>query len=444
MACSAVRSPILRNTTVRNYAALAKAATSCPSSTSTDSQVLPNKITVAAIDNNSPVTQVSIAFKGGSRDETYDTQGLNHLLRLSAGLTTSRSSTFGIIRNIQQLGGQIFATSDRETTSYTLQVTRNHLDKALMYLEDMATRQIFFPWEVSDLSDRQRYELASLTENTRIVELLHRAAYRKGLGYPLFAPKRNVGKISSESLQHFVNNHFTGQRCAVVGAGVSLSYLSSFANALNVPSGNPPTTPSKYCGGEIRKERESPLASVALAVESSGFDKDNEALAFAILQQAVGAGIHVKWGSTSAPLQKSVASAAGNDPFGIVAFNASYSDSGLFGVILQAPFHIAGALTKAAAKWMASPNISDSDIARGKTALKASILYASDNDASQLENLSQQLLFKGRIVSHAALAAEVDKVSSADVKKAMGKLSGKLSMAAIGNLSTVPYLDELK
>lgn len=74
-------------------------------------------------------------------------------------------------------------------------------------------------------------------------------------------------------------------------------------------------------------------------------------------------------------------------------------------------------MTKAAAKWMASPNISDSDIARGKTALKASILYASDNDASQLENLSQQLIFKGRIVSHAALAAEVDKVSSADVKK---------------------------
>lgn len=246
-------------------------------------------------------------------------------------------------------------------------------DKALMYLEDMATRQIFFPWEVSDLSDRQRYELASLTENTRIIELLHKAAYRKGLGYPLFAPKRNVDKISSESvrtlnytsmififcftsfliffilyseqLQHFVNNHFTGQRCAVVGAGVSLSYLSSFANALNVPSGNPPTTPSKYCGGEIRKERESPLASVALAVESSGFDKDNEALAFAILQQAVGSGIHVKWGTTSAPLQKSVASAAGNDPFGIVAFNASYSDSGLFGIILQAPFHIAGAVS---------------------------------------------------------------------------------------------------
>lgn len=81
---------------------------------------------------------------------------------------------------------------------------------------------------------------------------------------------------------------------------------------------------------------------MAIAVEGSGFDKDKDALAFAVLQKAAGTGPHVKWGTTVAPLQKSVASAAGNDPFAITAFNASYSDSGLFGLALQAPANIAG------------------------------------------------------------------------------------------------------
>lgn len=66
---------------------------------------------------------------------------------------------------------------------------------------------------------------------------------------------------------------------------------------------------------------------------------------------------------------------------------------------------------------MHSPNITDADIARGKTELKASILYTSDNNTRQLENLAQQTLFKGRPVSCSALVAEVDKISSADVKK---------------------------
>lgn len=66
---------------------------------------------------------------------------------------------------------------------------------------------------------------------------------------------------------------------------------------------------------------------------------------------------------------------------------------------------------------MSSPNITDVDITRGKTELKASILYAGDSNAGQLENIAQQALFKGRITSNAALAAEVDKISAADVKK---------------------------
>ncbi|THK33028.1 cytochrome b-c1 complex subunit 2, mitochondrial [Diachasma alloeum] len=442
MACSAVRCPILRNSTVRSYAALAKAAQSSPAAT-VDTQVLGNKVTVAALDNNSPIAQVSIIFKAGSRNETYDTQGITHLLRIAAGLTTSRSSTFAITRNIQQLGGNLYAVSDRESIAYTLQITRDKLENALVFLEDAATRQVFKPWEVSDSTPRLRYELSTLPENVRIVELLHKVAYREGLGYSLYSPKRHLDKIPSETLQHYVNTWYTGGRCAVVATGLPLSEISPLASGLTLGSGSGNTVPSKFAGGEIRKERNSPLASVALAVEGSGFDKEADALAFAVLQKAVGTGPHVKWGTSTAPLQRAVASAAGSEPFAITAFNASYSDSGLFGFLLQAPASAAGPLTKAAYKWMSSPNITDADIARGKSELKASILHASDNSISQLENLAQQTLFKGRIISPAGLAAEVDKVSPADVKKAAGKLTGKVALAAIGNLSTVPHVDQL-
>lgn len=73
------------------------------------------------------IISVDFEFRAGSRNETYDTQGTAHHVRIAAGLSTCRSTCFGITRNIQQLGGNLTATTDRESIAYTLQITRNNL-----------------------------------------------------------------------------------------------------------------------------------------------------------------------------------------------------------------------------------------------------------------------------------------------------------------------------
>ena len=65
-------------------------------------------------------------FRAGPRYETYDTQGTSHMLRICTGLTTNQFSTFAITRNLQQLGGELTATADREYISYTLKIIRNN------------------------------------------------------------------------------------------------------------------------------------------------------------------------------------------------------------------------------------------------------------------------------------------------------------------------------
>ncbi|XP_015176224.1 PREDICTED: cytochrome b-c1 complex subunit 2, mitochondrial [Polistes dominula] len=442
MACSAVRSPILRNSTVRHYAT-ATAAQAC-SSTNLESKTLNNKVFAVALENNSPISQISIVFRAGPRNETYHNQGISHHLRILAGLTTCRSSYFAITRNIQQLGGNIIATSDRESIAYTLQVTRNNLNEALRFLEDVATQQVFKPWEIPEQLPRLRYELSTIPETTRVLELLHRAAYRTGLGNSLFSPKRQVGRINSETLQHFVNTWFTGSRCSVVATGAPFSEICSLASNLNVKSDNTQDIPTKYHGGELRKERNSSTATVAVAVESTGLNKEKDALALAVLQRAIGTGPQVKWGSSMSPIYKSASSAAGKQTFAISALNAVYSDSGLFGFIFSSEPSIAGSLTTCAYKWLKSPQLSDADISRGKNILKADILYSTENEPGLLEILQQQALHKGTVYSPKEIVANVDKITANDVKSIAGKLgSGKTTLAAIGDICSVPNLDEL-
>ncbi|XP_078033784.1 ubiquinol-cytochrome c reductase core protein 2 [Augochlora pura] len=443
MACSVARSSLLRSPTIRHYAATAAAQPSV--ATTPECQVLGNKVTVAAYDNNSPVAQVSIVFRAGSRNESYDTQGLAHHLRNATGLSTACASGFAITRNIQQMGGTLTATGDRESIAYTLQVTRNNLSEALQFLEYVATKQIFKPWEVSDEVPRLQYELSTLPDVTLLLEQLHKAAYRTGLGYSLYSPKRQLGKIGSETLQHFVNKWFTGPKCAVVGTGVSLSELTALASNLSIGSEDCAIEPSKYHGGEIRKERASGLANVAVAVEGVSLKNEKDALACAVLQRASGTGPRVKWGCSPSPLQKQLLDTAGSEPFAISSLNASYTDSGLFGFILCSSPNVAGNLTKTAAKWLRTLKLSDSDIARGKAILKGEILNDADNGAAVLENLQCQALMKGKVSSTASLIADIENVSASNVKSVAEKLvNGKLSMAAIGDLNTVPYVDQLK
>ncbi|PBC33158.1 Cytochrome b-c1 complex subunit [Apis cerana cerana] len=408
-------------------------------------KVLNNKVTVAAYDNHAPIAQVSIVFRAGSRNETHDTQGTAHYLRIAAGLSTSCATSFAITRNIQQRGGNLITTVDRESIAYTLQITKNNLVDALQYLEFAATKQIFKPWEIADELPRLKYELFSLSDAVLILELLHKAAYRSGLGYSLFCPEHQLGKIGTEGLQHFVNTWCTAPRCAVVGTGVSLSELTALGSNLSIGSTDNTNEESKYYGGEIRKETGSDLTSVAIAVEGVSLKNEKDALACAILQRASGSGPRVKWGSSPSSLHKQVSNAAGREPFGLSTFNASYTDSGLFGVVLCSTSNVAGFLTKAACEWLKCFKLSDDDITRGKNILKTEILDAADNSLCLLESMQQQAVLKGKISSPTSLVNDIDKISACDVKDIADKLiKGKLSVAAIGNLKTVPYIDELK
>lgn len=90
-----------------------------------------------------------ISFSAGSRNESYDSQGATHILRVAAGLTNKNSSGFAVTRNIQQKGGALSVTSDREVVAYTVEATANHLETGLRYLQDVI-HPAFKPWELAD------------------------------------------------------------------------------------------------------------------------------------------------------------------------------------------------------------------------------------------------------------------------------------------------------
>ncbi|KAM9336852.1 cytochrome b-c1 complex subunit 2, mitochondrial isoform 1-T1 [Symphorus nematophorus] len=411
---------------------------------------LPSGLVIASLENYSPASKIGVFVKAGCRYETPDNQGVTHLLRLASNLTTKGASSFKICRGVEAVGGSLSVTSSRENMIYTVDCLRDDIDTVMEYLINVTTAPEFRPWEVSDLMPRVKLDKASAAQSTQIgvVEGLHYAAYKNALCNSLYCPDHMVGNIQSEHLHQFVQNNFTSARMALVGLGIDHTVLKQVGEQfLNIRSG-PGTMGAKaqYRGGEIRLPNTSSMVHSAVVSQSAAAGT-SEALAFSVLQHVLGAGPHVKRGScSSSKLVQGVAKATA-DPFDVSAFNASYSDSGLFGVYTISQAAAAGDVIKAAVaqvKAVADGGVTAADLTRAKAQLKGQFLMSLETTEGLLEEMGTQALASGSYCSAEEISKNIDNVSLTDVANAAKKfVTGKKTMASSGNLIKTPFVDEV-
>jgi ubiquinol-cytochrome c reductase core subunit 2 len=405
---------------------------------------LKNGVTLASVENHGPVASLGVVIKAGSRNETYENAGITHMLRVCAGLATKNHSAFNITRSLQQAGTGLVCTQGREHTMYSIQTTRNNIDLAGEYLTDVVSNQAFKPWELGDNLPRLKLEVDTKAPGTEAMELLHAAAFRSGLGNSLYCAAHKVGAHKTAQLQQFVAKNFTTGRAALVGINMSHATLAQYAELLTLEAGaGPSAVPSKFHGGDARRETGGDLAYIALAAAAPGATSVKEALACMILQRVLGSGVHVKRGSGQGLLAKAAAAAsAGN--YAVGAIGPMYSDAGLLGAMIVAEGSAAGKVTAAVAAAIRSISVTEAEVAAAKKNLIIDVLEMQSSPATLLEDIGTQVLLAGDVIQAEKIPELVNGVGLADVQAAAKKLSSsKLAMGATGNLSTCPYVDSL-
>ncbi|KAK4876988.1 hypothetical protein RN001_009494 [Aquatica leii] len=405
---------------------------------------LGNKMIVSSAENVGMISRVGIAFRAGPRNETPDNLGVTHILRIAAGTSTKSSTQFAITRNIQEAGATLTCSVDREIVSYILEGTRTGVQKCLKYLRRVATEQLFHHWELSDNMPRVKLELATRPPQLRAVDLLHKAAYRsRGLGNSLYIPKHHLGKISSAKLESYVSANFVANRAAVVGLGVDHSSLVVFAESLGLQCGCEKNIASPYYGGEIRSDKGGDYAYIAIAAEGSKLSNPKEALAFAILQRAYGTGTYIKYtNENKSPFAKLLGSCPEANL--VTALNVCYSDTGLFGALITSTSTKAGFFLESVLSILRSGDVSDCDFERGKIQLKNSVRFALENGLNGLEEITNQSLLIGCVTTPCQTICAIDTITKEDVLAAAKKVAcSKLSIASVGTLHCLPFLDEM-
>uniref|UniRef100_A0A8C4KZ51 Cytochrome b-c1 complex subunit 2, mitochondrial n=1 Tax=Equus asinus asinus TaxID=83772 RepID=A0A8C4KZ51_EQUAS len=414
---------------------------------------LPNGLVIASLENYAPASRIGLFIKAGSRYEDSNNLGTSHLLRLASSLTTKGASSFKITRGIEAVGGTL-----RSLQLYRMNVdfkflTQSYLDifrsDILMeFLLNVTTSPEFRRWEVAALQSQLRIDKAVAFQNPQahVIENLHAAAYRNALANSLYCPDYRIGKVTPDELHHYVQNHFTSARMALVGLGVSHPVLKQVAEQSQCGRQGRVLATEKLNLSEIREQNGDSLVHAALVAESAAIGSA-EANAFSVLQHVLGAGPHVKRGSNATNSLYQAVAKGTNQPFDVSAFNASYSDSGLFGFYTISQSAAAGDVIKAAynqVKKIAQGNLSSADVQAAKNKLKAGYLMSVESSEGFLDEVGSQALAAGSYTPPSTVLQQIDSVADADIINAAKKfVSGQKSMAASGNLGHTPFVDEL-
>lgn len=405
---------------------------------------------VATLDDHGPIARVAAVVKSGARDEAHGQAGASHALRVCSSLATRNYSQFGLSRNLNQIGAELTITSNREETTYLLEATRDHLSRGVDILAEIISRPELRHWEVSDAKNRLNFDLDVYDQRPelKVVELIHKAAFKNGLDKSLYAPRYNLGNLNNTTLEEFRSQTFNTNNLTLIGTGVKHEELVQYSDLFRLSGkAGAARTKSSYNGGEIREENSSQLVHVVLAAEGASAAA-KEALIANLICHAYGTGgPRVKY-SAGASIVEKIGSAIATSPIAVSAFNASYSDSGFLGYHIVADKKDIGKVTKAVyqeSRALASKGLTEADLARAKNSYKMSLAVASECSQGVIDNIAKNPDNANNNLNLNEVFKTIDAVSLKEFNAGLAHMSAnKLSMAAVGDLSELPRLEEIE
>ena len=187
--------------------------------------------------------------------------------------------------------------------------------------------------------------------------------------------------------------------------------------------------------------RKKDIEQVHMCLAFPGVEQDNDALyPISVMNNLFGGGM-------SSRLFKEIREKRGL-VYTVYSFSNSHTQSGLFGIY-------AGTTNKELKELMpviceeinkiCREKVSEQELNRAKTQLKASMLMALESSSSTAEVLARQMLLFDRIIPIEEMVERIEKVSVDDVQNIARKIfSSNPTYTLVGDIEGYPPYDEIK
>uniref|UniRef100_A0A8C4HPW8 Ubiquinol-cytochrome c reductase core protein 1 n=1 Tax=Dicentrarchus labrax TaxID=13489 RepID=A0A8C4HPW8_DICLA len=417
---------------------------------------LDNGLRVASEETGHATCTVGLWISVGSRYESEKNNGAGFFLEHMAFKGTKKRPQTALEQQVESMGAHLSAYTSREHTAYYMKTLAKDLPKAVELLSEVVQSCSLNEAEIEQQRGVVLRELEEVESNLQDVclDLLHATAFQ---GTPLSQSDTQTN-ISHNLRIAFLKGslHYKATRMVLTAAGgvnheelVGLA-KSHFSGLSFEYEGDaiPLLSPCRFTGSEIRMRDDAlPLAHVAIAVEgASAASPDIVPLMVAnsiigSFDLTYGGGKHLSSRLARLAVEEKLCHS-------FQAFHSSYSDTGLLGIHFVADKHyIEDMMHWSQNAWMnLCTTVTESDVARGKNALKASLVGQLNGTTPICDDIGRHILNYGRRIPLAEWDARIDAVTPKMVRDICSKyIYDKCpAVAAVGPVEQLPDYNRMR
>jgi predicted Zn-dependent peptidase len=178
-----------------------------------------NRIITIPKEGNSTV--LGILARVGSRHEPNNIKGISHFIEHLCFKGTEKRTCKQIASEIENLGGDLNAFTNRELTCFWVKIANKHANKTLDVLMDFVTRPIFPPKEIIKEREVILQEMKMYEDNPqdRVWDLFDEQffPYNSGLHTSTIGTKESLNNLNRNNIIDFYKLHYKELTLVVVG-----------------------------------------------------------------------------------------------------------------------------------------------------------------------------------------------------------------------------------
>ncbi|WCR09011.1 M16 family metallopeptidase [Paracoccus fistulariae] len=390
-------------------------------------------------------TALGVWISAGGRNERPEQNGIAHFLEHMAFKGTEKRSALQIAEAIEDVGGYINAYTSRDATAYYVRVLESDVDLAFDVISDIVLNPIFDEREIEVERGVILQEIgqAADTPDDIIFDWLQAAAYPdQAIGRTILGPAERVSSFTRTDLAGFVAENYGPGQMIVAAAGAvdhdQIVRLAEQAFGHLSAVRQPDREGARWQGLETRRVKKLEQAHFALALEGPGYLAP-DFYAAQIFTSAIGGGM-------SSRLFQKIREERGLC-YTIFAQSGFHDDTGMMTVYAGTGGEDIVDLANLTVDEIkrAADDLSQAEVDRAKTQLRAGMLMALESPTAQAERMARTLAIWGRVPDPAEVADRIAAVSMAEIRDHAQQLLANVqpALALYGPVKAAPSRDAL-
>ena len=406
---------------------------------------LENGLTVAT-DNIDGFETASIGLfvNIGSVNESDKQTGISHFLEHMAFKGTKTRSALQISYEIESVGGFINAYTSKEVTAFHAKVLKENIKLAVDIITDIVQNSVF---DESEFKKEQGVIIQEIrqtndTPDDYVFDMFQSKCFdNEHLGTQILGSEEDIMSYKPKDLDSYLKTKYSTDKMVLSASGrISHDEFMDLANRFTSDMKKfdvDPVEKQTYRGGFAFKQKDLEQTHLILGFEGLSHTDENK-FDLSVLSAILGGGM-------SSRLFQEIREKRGL-VYSVFSFCSNYRDTGTFGIYAACEDEKAAEVVDLANAELEKikNSITDEEIKKAKTQLKASLMMGLESSATRMERMASQHIHCGRITPPSEIVEKIDRISIDSLKKIANNIfSSKPTLALIGKGKDAEKLGEL-